>query len=51
MAKQEKKAETVKSSVKTKEFTLKEPLNGKKPGDKVSLGPDGERFYKRKNVI
>ena len=57
MAKQDKRTADIevvnpqRSSVKIKEFTLKAPLNGKEPGDKISLGPNGERFYKSKNVI
>lgn len=45
----EVKAET--SNVKVEEFTLKAPHNGKKPGDKILLGPIGRDFYKSKNVI
>lgn len=40
-----------KPSIKTKDFILKQPLNGKQPGDKVSLGVNGEGFYKSKNII
>lgn len=40
-----------KASVKTTEVKLKVPYNGKKAGDKVSLGPEGLKDYKRKNLI
>lgn len=48
--KKEEKAES-KPSIKTKEFPLKKPYGGKEIGDKVKLGPEGERFFKRKNRI
>lgn len=47
----EVQAEIVKPKIKTKEFILKRPLNGKKAGEKVSLGIKGEQFYKSKNII
>lgn len=40
-----------KASVKTKEFKLKQDHEGKKAGDTIKVGPNGERFYKRKNII
>lgn len=45
------KVEVKRSSIKTKDFILKQPLNDKKPGDKVALGVIGEKFYKSKNII
>lgn len=39
------------ADVKVEEYTLKAPHNGKKPGDKILLGPIGRDFYKSKNVI
>lgn len=47
----EVKAEVIQPKIKTKEFILKRPLNGKKAGEKVSLGIKGEQFYKSKKVI
>ncbi|MGB7842332.1 MAG: hypothetical protein WBL21_06045 [Salinimicrobium sp.] len=50
----EVKAEEVKapkSDVKVETFTLKQPHNGKQPGEKIKLGPIGRNFYKSKNVI
>jgi len=47
----EQPKQEVKKSIKTKEFTLKKPLNGKQPGDKVSLGAKGEYFYKLNKTI
>lgn len=54
MAKKPKEKESFskpRTSIKTKDFILKKPLNGKKIGDKIKLGPKGEIFYKRLNTI
>lgn len=40
-----------KPSIKTKEFTLKKSINGKAVGSKIQVGPKGEKFYKRLNII
>ena len=47
----EVKAEVVKPSIKTKEFTLKRDHEGKKAGEKIRVGLRGEQFYKSKNII
>ena len=47
----DKKKEDNKPSVKTNEFPLKKPYGGKEIGDKVKLGPEGEKFFKSKNRI
>lgn len=47
-----KKIEEEKSSkVKTKEFTLRGNFQGLARGEKVKVGPRGERFLKSKNLI
>jgi hypothetical protein len=38
-------------SIQTKEFTLKKSLNGKVVGDKIQVGPIGEKYYKQLNII
>ncbi|WP_424493892.1 hypothetical protein [Salinimicrobium sp. GXAS 041] len=48
--KKEEKSES-KPSIKTKEFPLKKPYNGKEIGEKVKLGPEAERFFQFKNRI
>lgn len=50
MAKNDKTAEK-KPEVKTKEFTLKKPHNGKSVGEKVKFGPKAEEFYKFNGTI
>ena len=46
-----KEPQFVEPSLETKEYTLKQPHNGKQPGDTIRFGEKGAAYYRSKNVI